>query len=79
MTGLPPERRSPHPDRLAPSHPAYERIVAAHEAALRGGRDGYLDPDTGLFVLSAGYLWARGHCCESGCRHCPWVDRDAPA
>ncbi len=79
MSGLPPQLRAPHPDRLAWDHPARDRILAAHEAALSAGDAGYLDPVTGLFVLTAGYLWDRGFCCESGCRHCPYVDRDTRA
>jgi hypothetical protein len=34
----------------------------------------YADPDTGLWVLTARHLAARGYCCERGCRHCPYVD-----
>jgi hypothetical protein len=45
----------------------------AHEQAMRDGADGYTDPATGLFVFTAAYLAARGTCCESGCRHCPYV------
>ncbi|MEO8888719.1 MAG: DUF5522 domain-containing protein [Jatrophihabitantaceae bacterium] len=63
----------PHPDRLAPDHPSRSAILAAHAAALSTGEPGYLDPDTGLFVLSAAFLAERGHCCERGCRHCPYV------
>lgn len=33
----------------------------------------YADPDTGLFVLTAGFLAARGYCCGRGCRHCPYT------
>jgi hypothetical protein len=47
-------------------------VVAAHEAAIAAGADGYLDPRTGLFVMTAAYLAARGSCCDSGCRHCPY-------
>ena len=47
--------------------------MGAHESALERGDAGYADPDTGLFVLTAGYLAARGTCCDSGCRHCPYV------
>lgn len=25
-----------------------------------------------LFVFTAKYLLARGYCCKSGCRHCPY-------
>jgi hypothetical protein len=34
---------------------------------------GYVDPDTGLYVLTAAFLASRATCCESGCRHCPYV------
>jgi hypothetical protein len=63
----------PHPDRLSPNHPDYETIVRAHATALRAGADTYVDPPSGLTVLTAGYLARRGHCCDSGCRHCPYV------
>ncbi|MEI8056274.1 MAG: DUF5522 domain-containing protein [Actinomycetes bacterium] len=64
----------PHPDRLALDHPLRERILAAHDAALEHGDDGYLDPGTGWWVFSAGYLADRETCCNSGCRHCPYQD-----
>ncbi len=63
----------PHPDRLSHDHPAHEAIVRAHTAALQEGADTYVDPLSGLTVLTAGYLARRGHCCDSGCRHCPYV------
>ncbi len=74
-----PERRSsrpldlPHPSRLSPEHPRWDEIVAAHRAALARGEPGYLDPETGLFVLTAAELVERQQCCGSGCRHCPYV------
>ena len=40
-------------------------------AQLVEGRDYYVDPD-GLYVFTAAYLLARGTCCRSGCRHCPY-------
>ncbi|MDG4829752.1 DUF5522 domain-containing protein [Solwaraspora sp. WMMD1047] len=64
----------PHPARLAPDHPDRERILAAHAAALAAGQAGYPDPETGLFVLTAGFLARRGTCCGRGCRHCPYVN-----
>ncbi len=64
----------PHPDRLSPNDPAYSQVIDAHDAALRAGADSYVDPATGLTVLTAGFLAARGYCCESGCRHCPYVE-----
>jgi Family of unknown function (DUF5522) len=45
---------------------------AAHDQAVRDGADGYVDPPTGLFVFTSAYLAARGTCCDSGCRHCPY-------
>ena len=42
------------------------------------GRDFYVDPD-GRYVFTAAYLLARGTCCRSGCRHCPYgFDPSAP-
>ncbi len=63
----------PHPDRLPPDHPAYGAIVRAHGAALSEDADSYVDPVSGLVVLTAGYLAHRGTCCDSGCRHCPYL------
>ncbi|WP_341719685.1 DUF5522 domain-containing protein [Micromonospora sp. FIMYZ51] len=63
----------PHPSRLSPEHPERERILAAHADALAAGEAGYLDPATGLFVLTAGFLAQRGTCCGRGCRHCPYL------
>lgn len=64
----------PHPSRFSPAHPGYEAALAAHRAAMGAGQAGYLDPTSGLFVLCAAYLVARGSCCDSGCRHCPYLD-----
>ena len=65
----------PHPSRLDPARADYDDIIAAHEAAVRAGEPGYLDPTTRLFVLTVDYLRERGFCCDQGCRHCPYVDR----
>lgn len=75
MSDLPEELVRPHPDRLQPEHPRYDAIVAAHAEAVARGDDGYLDPASGYWVFSALHLWERGHCCDQGCRHCPWVER----
>jgi len=63
---------TPHVDRLSPSHPAYDDILAVHAAALDRGDPGYLDPVTGLYVMTAAVHAERGFCCERGCRHCPY-------
>jgi hypothetical protein len=72
---LDPGRLVPHPDRLHPDRDDYVAVMDAHHRALEEGRDGYTDPVTGLFALTARTLWERGRCCQSGCRHCPWVSR----
>lgn len=58
----------PHLSRL----PLPAETLAAHRAALDAGETGYTDPGSGLFVLTAGFLAARGTCCGRGCRHCPY-------
>ncbi len=64
----------PHPARLPAGRPDRAAVLAAHAAALDAGEAGYPDPSSGLFVLTAGFLAARGTCCGRGCRHCPYVD-----
>ena len=59
-----------HPERLPVVHRA--EVVARHRAAVAAGAPGYPDPETGLFVFTAAYHRARGECCASGCRHCPY-------
>ena len=63
----------PHPARLPLDHPNRNQILAAHAAALGADEAGYLDPASGLFVLTAAFLAERGTCCGRGCRHCPYV------
>jgi hypothetical protein len=63
----------PHVDRLSPDDPAFSLIIRVHADALAAGADTYVDPRSGYTVLTAGYLARRGHCCDSGCRHCPYV------
>ena len=47
-------------------------IEEAHAAASAAGAATYRDPRTGASVFTAAYLAARGRCCGSGCRHCPY-------
>jgi hypothetical protein len=65
---------SPHPERLAEDHPRREEILRLHMAAVDAGEPGYIDPESGLFVLTAAYHLKRGTCCHNGCRHCPYVE-----
>jgi hypothetical protein len=70
---LPARLAVPDPGRLDPSRPDYQAVLAAHGRALDAGEDGYLDPSTGWWCFTAAYLWSRGACCDSGCRHCPYL------
>ena len=72
QTPVPRSLFEPHPERLAPGHPHRDAILAAHRAAVEAGEPGYLDPDTGLFVITAAEHVRRGACCANDCRHCPY-------
>ena len=72
---LPEELLIPHRRRLSPNTPGYEEILALHKAAIDRGEEFYRDPLSGLSTMTAVFLWERGYCCYSGCRHCPWVAR----
>jgi hypothetical protein len=52
-------------------------IQEAHDRAVAAGEPGYADPVTGFFVFTAAELAARGECCGSGCRHCPYPVSDS--
>lgn len=45
---------------------------AAHDRAVAAGHEGYIDPASGLFVMTGPALRSRGYCCSNGCRHCPF-------
>lgn len=64
----------PHASRCDPGRPDFAAIVAAHEAAIARGDTTYKDPSTGLVVLTVTAHLARGACCLSGCRHCPYLE-----
>lgn len=68
--------RVAHPSRLRADHPRYADIIAAHAEAVERGDSTYDDPETGLAVMTAAYLADSGTCCESGCRHCPYLGRE---
>jgi hypothetical protein len=64
----------PHPSRCDPNRIDYESIIIAHEEAVAQELPVYRDPSSGLMVLTVATHLARGTCCLSGCRHCPYVD-----
>ncbi|MGA1147037.1 MAG: DUF5522 domain-containing protein [Candidatus Nanopelagicales bacterium] len=47
--------------------------MRSHDEAIAQDRGGYLDPGTGLFVMTAEHHIRRGRCCHNGCRHCPYL------
>lgn len=51
---------------------AEEPWSALHRAAVAAGRMTYVDPATGYRVFTELAHLARGTCCGSGCRHCPF-------
>lgn len=72
-----PEPLVPHPRRLSPHHPSRAEILARHDQAMAERRPTYPDPVSGMAVFTAAFLLARGTCCDSGCRHCPYLPLDA--
>jgi hypothetical protein len=62
----------PEPRPASPAPGIRDATAAAHAAAVAAGEPGYLDPATGSFVFTEATLRARGECCGSGCRHCPY-------
>ena len=67
---------APHPSRLDPTRSDYGDVIIAHRNAVASGLDGYKDPATGFYVLTAKTLADRGECCTQGCRHCPYLGQD---
>ena len=65
----------PHVTRLSPQRADFQEIMQAHDSAVRAGLSGYHDPKTGAFVFTVVTLLKRGSCCNSGCRHCPYVEQ----
>ncbi|WII70816.1 DUF5522 domain-containing protein [Bdellovibrio sp. 22V] len=49
-----------------------ELIEELHRKAVERGEESYIDPETGYLVFTELFHKRRGHCCESGCRHCPY-------
>ncbi len=62
---------SPPPEQLA--------VERAHAAAVAQEVRFYVDPRSGFRVMTELHHRARGFCCGSACRHCPydWANVDA--
>ena len=59
--------------RLQGTHPHFAQIMKRHAEAVATRLPCYQDPVSGLSVMTAEFLASRNYCCESGCRHCPYV------
>jgi hypothetical protein len=66
-------RELPHPRRLSEQHPRRAEILGRHAEALAANLPVYPDPVSGFSVFTAEFLASRGYCCDSGCRHCPYL------
>lgn len=66
-------RDVPHPKRLLESKAQRAEILRRHAGALDAVLPVYTDPTSGLSVFTSAFLARRGYCCESGCRHCPFI------
>ncbi|MGB8859370.1 MAG: DUF5522 domain-containing protein [Ilumatobacteraceae bacterium] len=67
----------PLPRRYTARHRGFDEGMARHAAAVALSMPTYHDPVTGNTVFTAAFLAARGFCCESGCRHCPYESATA--
>ncbi len=63
---------TPLTERFHRDMPGFNLSMAAHADALHAGEDYYIDPQTGLLVMSSQFLADRGPCCGNSCRHCPF-------
>jgi hypothetical protein len=63
----------PLPRRYSERQRGYDEGMRRHADAIDRGAAAYLDPVTGLAVFTARFLADRNYCCDSGCRHCPYV------
>lgn len=66
-------RDTPHPRRLKARDPQRAEILRRHAEAVGRGTPVYADPTSGLSVFTSCFLADRGYCCDSGCRHCPYL------
>jgi len=63
-----------HVTKLKKDFQGYNEIMLRHREAVEKGEDYYIDPDTGFIVFTSLFLFMRGYCCGSGCRHCPYTN-----
>jgi hypothetical protein len=47
-------------------------IEEIHKIACEEEKQMFLNPETGLYSMTAVYLKSRGKCCGNKCMFCPW-------
>jgi len=58
--------------------PEYKKLFfKLHAEACARGERSYCDPKSGYLVFTELEHLARGNCCNSGCRHCPYKNSKA--
>jgi len=55
-----------------------EKTKEAHNLAMSKNLSTYIDPNTGYMVFTETGLLAKGKCCGSKCRHCPFDHVNVP-
>ena len=66
---------TPSWERFNYGDPHARERLERYLASLKEGSDFYFDVPTGFLVMSALKHIKRGFCCNSGCRHCPYIER----
>ena len=66
-------RQMPEAGFEEPDVPDIEDFDGLHEEACARGDNFYIDPKSGYMVMTRVKHEARGRCCGSGCRHCPFA------
>lgn len=56
-------------------HSQSKEIELLHKKACEEGKSTYRDPQTGKRVMTESFLIERGYCCDSNCRHCPYLKK----
>ena len=56
--------------------PEPDTLIEEGLSAAESDEDCYLDGP--YLVFTEAFHLKRGYCCQSGCRHCPWKDKESP-
>ncbi len=65
----------PSAKRFNYTDPNAQARLELYLESLEAGSDFYFDVPSGFLVMTALKHIKRGFCCNSGCRHCPYIER----